>query len=128
MADDDEIYGAILSKVYSADLIEKNYDYGYGGELVSSYDVDSGAVADLVMDFVRPLQERAERAEATVETLEAQAGQLQALAEDLESRLAGLLCDLTDGRMSKTNYDVRTMVQAVEAAFERHYGAGESSG
>lgn len=40
--------------------------------------------------------------------------------DDLAERLSSLLCDLTDGLLSKTNYDVRTMVQAVEATFEKH--------
>ena len=39
--------------------------------------------------------------------------------DDLETRLAELLCELTDGRMSKTGYDVPTMVREVEATFER---------
>jgi len=39
--------------------------------------------------------------------------------DDLEARLAALLCDLTDGRMSGTGYNVQTMVSEVEAAFDR---------
>lgn len=40
-------------------------------------------------------------------------------AGDIETRLAELLWNLTDGRMSGTGYDVPTMVAEVEAAFER---------
>lgn len=40
--------------------------------------------------------------------------------DDLAERLGQLLWDLTDGRLSKTNYDVRTMIQAVEATFEKY--------
>lgn len=35
-------------------------------------------------------------------------------AEDAEVRLSHLLCDLTGGRLSKTTYDVRTMVSEIE--------------
>lgn len=45
-----------------------------------------------------------------------------ALAErdDFESRLSLLLCELTDGRMSESGYDVPTMVREVESTFETH--------
>lgn len=46
-------------------------------------------------------------------------------AVDYESRLAELLWHLTDGRMSGTGYDVKTMVQEVEAAFERNLDPAE---
>ena len=39
--------------------------------------------------------------------------------DDLEGRLAELLCELTDGRMSKTGYDVKTMVHEIEATFNQ---------
>lgn len=38
----------------------------------------------------------------------------------VERRLSELLCDLTGGRLSKTGYDVRTMVGEVEDVFERY--------
>ena len=41
--------------------------------------------------------------------------------DDLPQRLSALLCDLTNGLMSKTNYDVQTMVQEVEAAFSEAF-------
>ena len=44
---------------------------------------------------------------------------LAAERDDLEARLAELLCELTDGRMSKTGYDVKTMVDEVEATFDQ---------
>jgi hypothetical protein len=47
---------------------------------------------------------------------EAQA-ELVAEVERLEGSLSTLLCDLTGGRLSKTNYDIRTMIQAVEEHF-----------
>lgn len=40
--------------------------------------------------------------------------------DDLADRLSALLCDLTGGLMSKTNYPVSVMVQAVEAEFEKY--------
>lgn len=40
--------------------------------------------------------------------------------DDIADRLSALLCDLTGGRMSKTGYSVSTMIQAVEAEFEKH--------
>ena len=40
--------------------------------------------------------------------------------DDLAERLSSLLCDLTDGLLSKTNYDVPTMVSTVEATFEKY--------
>lgn len=43
--------------------------------------------------------------------------QLERERDDLEERLAGMLCDLTGGKLSKTGYDVRTMTQAVEEHF-----------
>ena len=46
-------------------------------------------------------------------------------AVDYESKLAELLWHLTDGRMSGTGYDVKTMVQEVEATFERNLGGAE---
>ena len=41
--------------------------------------------------------------------------------DDVSSRLGGLLCDLTGGKLSKPNYSVRAMVQAVEEYFEEVY-------
>lgn len=38
----------------------------------------------------------------------------------MEGRFSELLCDLTDGLLSKTNYDVRAMVQQVEATFQKY--------
>jgi hypothetical protein len=38
--------------------------------------------------------------------------------ERLSGNLSDLLCELTGGRLSKTTYEVRTMVQEVEAYFE----------
>lgn len=38
----------------------------------------------------------------------------------MEGRFSELLCDLTDGLLSKTGYDVRAMVQQVEETFEKY--------
>ena len=38
--------------------------------------------------------------------------------DDLEDRLAAYLCDSTGGRLSKTGYDVRTMVQHTEEYYD----------
>lgn len=42
----------------------------------------------------------------------------EAERDDLLGRLSELLWNLTDGKLSKANYPVRTMVQEVEATFE----------
>lgn len=42
--------------------------------------------------------------------------------DDLEDRLAAYLCDSTGGRLSKTGYDVRTMVQHTEEYYDRVHG------
>lgn len=44
----------------------------------------------------------------------------------LGDNLGDLLCELTGGRLSKTNYDVRTMVQAVEEYFQDDVDALET--
>jgi hypothetical protein len=38
----------------------------------------------------------------------------------MEGRFSELLCDLTDGLLSKTGYDVRAMVQQVEETFGKY--------
>lgn len=38
----------------------------------------------------------------------------------MEGRFSELLCDLTDGLLSKTNYDVREMVSQVEETFQKY--------
>ena len=38
----------------------------------------------------------------------------------MEGRFSELLCDLTDGLLSKTGYDVRAMVQQVEETFQKY--------
>lgn len=40
--------------------------------------------------------------------------------DDLEERLSLLLWELTDCKLSKSGYDVRTMVSEIEATFERY--------
>lgn len=55
---------------------------------------------------------RSERA-LDLDTIE----RLREQRDDLDARLSHLLCDLTRGRLSKTTYDVRTMVQEVEESF-----------
>lgn len=60
-------------------------------------------------DAVPALLDRLAAVEAKNERLEA-----------VEGRLSELLWDLTGGLLSKTGYDVRTMVQAVEAEFEKY--------
>ena len=44
--------------------------------------------------------------------------ELRAEVERLEDSLSALLCELTGGRLSKTTYDVPTMVREIEAHFE----------
>lgn len=61
-----------------------------------------------VFALSRELRDRADHAERT-----------EGEVAELQHRLSCLLCELTGNRMSKTNYDVRTMVQEVEAYFER---------
>lgn len=51
--------------------------------------------------------------------VEAERDANEADLDDVAGRLSDLLCELTDGLMSKTGYPVRTMVQAVEAVFEK---------
>ncbi len=43
--------------------------------------------------------------------------------EDVSAKLSELLCDLTGGALSKTNYPVRTMIQQVEQYFQECYEA-----
>lgn len=50
----------------------------------------------------------------------------EAARDDVEGRLSELLCTLTDGKLSKTNYTVGTMVQAVEESFAK-YARDEAS-
>ena len=40
--------------------------------------------------------------------------------EHMERRFAEFLCEVTDGMLSKTGYDVRTMVQATDDCYERY--------
>lgn len=49
--------------------------------------------------------------------------EVEAERDDLADRLSALLCDLTGGLMSKTGYSASTMIQAVEAEFEKHQTA-----
>lgn len=37
--------------------------------------------------------------------------------EGIAQRLSSLLCELTNGRMSKTNYDVHTMVAEIDSVY-----------
>ncbi|MGZ4519121.1 MAG: hypothetical protein ACXVXP_09440, partial [Mycobacteriaceae bacterium] len=57
-------------------------------------------------------------AEAAMAVADEERASLVAEVERLSSNLSDLLCELTGGRLSKTNYDVRTMVREVEAYFE----------
>lgn len=90
--------------------------------------VATAVIADGWMSRGATGDAQAREADLIAGPLRRRLGEVEAERDDLESRLAALLCDLTDGRMSKTNYDVRTMVREVEAAFERHYGGDESNG
>lgn len=42
----------------------------------------------------------------------------EAERDEIAGRLSSLLCELTNGRMSKTNYDVRTMVTEIDSAYD----------
>ena len=45
--------------------------------------------------------------------------ELEAERDDLESRLADFLCEVTGGLLSKTGYDARTMIQCTDEYYER---------
>jgi len=83
------------------------------------------AVLPLVEAQVAPLRDEVEDYHEQVRRLFAQRDEAraerdaaEAEVERLSSNLGDLLCDLTGGLLSKTNYDVRTMVQAVEQNFQ----------
>lgn len=85
------------------------------------WDEQSDDFRDAYRSDVRPLVTAAlaevapdlAAANAEIERLRSERG-------DLAKRLSVLLCELTGGRMSKTNYDVRTMVAEIDAAYDEY--------
>jgi len=51
---------------------------------------------------------------------------MEAERDEIAGRLSELLWELTDGAMSKTGYDVPTMVREVEATFEKDCASVEA--
>lgn len=72
------------------------------------------AEAELRMRELHHFEEEKLRAEAEAER------------DDLAQRLSHLLCDLTGGLLSKTNYDVQTMAQAIAEQAEKDYAPDQA--
>lgn len=69
-------------------------------------------------DALRTLVDYADGIPAAIRLTQEVTQTVVAERDRLERNLSALLCELTGGRLSKTNYDVRTMVQEVEQHFQ----------
>lgn len=111
-------------EVTTDDHGRKGVDVGIWSDAASRYPVESlvignpnhAADAALIAAAVNALPALLDEIERGRELR----GRVEAERDDLALRLSALLCDLTGGLMSKTGYSVATMVQAVEAEFEKH--------
>ena len=94
----------------------------FGDGVSGTREFQAGRMAAAVMAVADAEQEslRAEVEQAKAQRKEAQdeAKRAQAEVDRLERNQSGLLCELTGGNLSKTTYDVRTMVQEIEAYFQ----------
>ena len=88
----------------------------YAAELVRAQGTEGGDAHDALL---REAAARLKELNDIAPVLLADKERAEAEVDELQGRLSELLDNLTGGRMSKTNYDVRTMVQEVEAYFER---------